>query len=210
MNIRDFTGVTVIGGETTIRAPEPVPPGKLRIVATHLEMAAPPAFPAPPPPHNRRVALLRAERITVSFYRYLYNTVGEANFWYTRRAMPDDELKTIATHELVDVFVLHAGGVPAGFVELDRRSTPDIEIAFFGLVPEFIGQGFGRYLLGWAVAEAWRHAPRALKVSTNNLDHPRALPNYQKAGFVPVRQEIEIVDDPRLSGLIPRDVIPRG
>jgi GNAT superfamily N-acetyltransferase len=100
--------------------------------------------------------------------------------------------------------------VPAGYVELDRRPAPDIDIAFFGLVPEFIGQGLGRYLLGWAVAEAWRQTPRLLKVNTNNFDHPRALPNYQKAGFVPVRQENEFIDDPREKGLIPRHVPVRG
>ena len=210
MNIRDFTGVTVIGGEATMRTPDPVPPGKLRLVVTYLEMTAPPTSPAPPPPHNRRVALLRAERITVSYYRYLYNTVGEACFWHIRRAMTDDELTAIIAHELVDIFVLYAGGVPAGFVELDRRPAPDIDIAFFGLVPEFIGQGFGRYLLGWAVAEAWRHQPRKLMVNTNNLDHPRAMPNYQRAGFVPMRQEIEVIDDPREIGLIPRHVPLRG
>ena len=124
--------------------------------------------------------------------------------------MSDDALRAILGDEMVDVFVIYVGGVPAGYVELDRRPASEIEVAFFGLVPEFIGQGFGRYLLGWAVAESWRHTPRTLKVSTNNLDHPRALPNYQKAGFVPVRQEIEIIDDPRELGLIPRHVIPRG
>jgi hypothetical protein len=28
-----------------------------------------------------------------------------------------------------------------------------------------------------------------MTVNTNSLDHPRALPLYQKAGFVPVRRE---------------------
>ena len=32
-------------------------------------------------------------------------------------------------------------------------------------------------------------APRRVTVNTNSLDHPRALPLYQKAGFVPVRRE---------------------
>ena len=29
----------------------------------------------------------------------------------------------------------------------------------------------------------------SVTVSTNSLDHPRALPLYQKAGFSPVRRE---------------------
>ena len=41
-----------------------------------------------------------------------------------------------------------------------------------------------------AVLEDGDRRPLGLvTVNTNSLDHPRALPLYQKAGFVPVRRE---------------------
>ena len=99
--------------------------------------------------------------------------------------------------------MLYANGVPAGYAELDCRALPVVDLAYFGLMPEFIGRGLGAHLLTAAIENAWRHDPEKLTVNTNNLDHPKALPLYQRLGFRPVRQEAQEVDDPRLSGLIP-------
>lgn len=209
MTIRDFTGITLIGGERAVRNEAPVPAGKLRMTITYLEMSQAPG-PASPAPRGRKIALMRADPMTVSFYRYLYNTVGEPYLWYERRAMTDEQLGAVVGNENVEIYVLYIGGAPAGYAELDRRKSPDIELAYFGLLPDFLGQGLGRYLLGSAAEAAWRHQPRRLLVNTNNFDHPRALPNYQKIGFVPVRQDVLVFDDPRLNGLIPSHIVVRG
>ncbi len=187
-----------------------VPPGKINCVVTYLEMHEPPRrvniLPA-----AAKIALLRAEAPTASFYRYLYNTVGEPWFWYQRREITDDDLIAIIHDPSVAIFVLYVDGVPAGYAELDSRKEPDIELAYLGLVPEFIGRGLGAYLLGWAIDEAWQKTPERLWVHTCNLDHPRAVRAYQRAGFSPYRQEHGLIDDPRESGLIPRDTpLPPG
>jgi GNAT superfamily N-acetyltransferase len=98
--------------------------------------------------------------------------------------MDQDQLAALLIDDRVAVHVLYAAGVPAGYLELDARQAGDIEIAYFGLMPEFIGQRLGPYLLGWGVAEAWRAAPARLWVHTCTLDHPRALAAYLAAGFV--------------------------
>jgi GNAT superfamily N-acetyltransferase len=105
--------------------------------------------------------------------------------------------------------VLYASGEPAGYVELERRHKPDIRIAYFGLAPSYIGRGLGRYLLGWAIDQAWSYGPERLLVSTWSFDHPRAFANYQRAGFRPYKQERSKMRDPRLEGLIPTDVEAR-
>jgi GNAT superfamily N-acetyltransferase len=94
--------------------------------------------------------------------------------------------------------VLYVDGVPAGYAELDRRKQEEVELAYFGLVPEFIGRKLGPFLLNWAVDTAWFGKPKRLWVNTNNLDHPKALQIYQKAGFVPYRQETQTIPNPRL------------
>ncbi len=83
-----------------------------------------------------------------------------------------------------------AGGVPAGFAELDRRIEGEIELVQFGLMPEFIGQGLGRYFLQWAIDKAWSYHPRRFWLHTCTKDHPAALPNYLKAGFVVYKEEV--------------------
>lgn len=183
---------------------------KIDVVVTYLEMTSAPARRlAMQPPPNMKLALLRAEAPTVAFYRFLYNTVGEPWFWIDRRLMDDATLEAIITDPLVEIYVLYVDGAPAGYVELDRRPAPDINIAYMGLMPHAIGRGLGRYLLNWAVDAAWRYAPRKLTVDTCTLDHPRALATYQQAGFVAVRQVAKQIDDPRLSGVIAPHHEPR-
>ena len=58
------------------------------------------------------------------------------------------------------------------------------EIAYFGLMPRFIGQGLGGWLLRKAIARAWEGESRRIWLHTCTLDHPSALPNYLRHGFV--------------------------
>jgi GNAT superfamily N-acetyltransferase len=159
-------------------------------LVTYLEMTAPPAAPPPAPP-RLGLEVRCARPPTVSFYRYLYGTIGADWTWVVRRLLSDDELRRILADPAVEVNVLWLDGVPAGLAELDRRQPPDIELAYFGLLPEFIGQGLGRWFLAWAIRHAWRAGPRRLWVHTCDLDHPRALGVYQKCGFRAYDQRIE-------------------
>ena len=181
---------------------------QIDVVITHLEMTAMPKRPTVPAPPGR-LALLRLEQPSVPFYRYLYNSVGEPWFWWERRRMDDETLRANITDEKVDIYVLYVGGEPAGYAELDRRPEPTVNLAYFGLLPQFTGKGFGTYFLNWAIDQAWSHTPRRLTVDTCTLDDARALRTYQKAGFSPYKQERKQIDDPRLSGLIPAHLEPR-
>jgi GNAT superfamily N-acetyltransferase len=159
-------------------------------LVTYLEMTAPPAA-APLRPPRAGLEVRAARRPTVSFYRYLYSTIGEDWTWVMRRLLADDDLRQILEDPGVEVNVLWVGGVPAGLAELDRRQPADAELAYFGLLPEFIGQGLGRWLLDWTIHHAWRAQPRRLWVHTCDLDHPRAIGVYRKSGFRVYDQRIE-------------------
>lgn len=177
--------------------------GQIPITITFLEMTQRPTHPHLSPQASLNYVLLRLQKPSVAFYRYLYNRVGEPWLWFERRAMSDAELAGIIHDERVEIHVLHVDGEPAGFAELDRRRPPDIELAYFGLMPGYIGKGLGRYLLTWIIDAAWNHDPKRLWVNTNTLDHPKALPLYQRCGFWPYEQKEKLFDDPRLNGLIP-------
>jgi GNAT superfamily N-acetyltransferase len=186
-------------------APGEAGAGTIDCTITYLEMTAHPARPPAPAPHRLHVALMRARQPTVGFYRFLYDTVGEPWLWWERRVMDEEALRAVVQDERVEVYVLYVDGVPAGYAELDRRTPPDIELAYFGLMPAFIGRGLGGYLLGSAIDIAWDHEPGRVWVNTNTLDHPRALTLYQRFGFKPYRQERKTVPDPRLTGVIPAE-----
>lgn len=172
--------------------------GKLDIVVTYLEMNAPPAPPAPPPPD---VIVRQALTPTVSFYRYLYNEVGAEWLWGDRRRLSDAALAAIIQDPAVAVHVAYHAGVPAGYAELVHSDTA-IELAYFGLLPAFIGRGIGGWFLRWAVHQAWSARPRRVWVHTCTLDHPRALRVYRNAGFVIYRREEKKINDPRRLGLM--------
>ncbi|HVA48033.1 MAG TPA: GNAT family N-acetyltransferase, partial [Pirellulales bacterium] len=130
-----------------------------------------------------------ARRPTVGFYRFLYNAVGEAYNWHSRGSRPDAELAALIQDQLNEVHVLYADGTPAGFAELDRRTPGEIELIQFGLLPEFIGQGLGKWFLQWTIDQAWSYQPRRFWLHTCTLDHTAALPNYLKGGFTLFKQE---------------------
>lgn len=180
----------------------PIGLGTVDTVVTALEMLDRPTRPSPHPPAGVRTALIRAEPPTVSFYRYLYDTVGGPWTWVSRRLMEDAELAAHITDPKVEIYVLYVDGAPAGYGELDRRQPGNtVELAYFGLIPDFIGRGVGRFLLDTVVDIAWTGQTERLWVHTCDLDHPRALGVYQKAGFRPFDQWVETLPDPRLAGL---------
>ena len=160
----------------------------LPTVINFLEMTAPPTRPPRPGP-LRKLAVMRAENPPLSFYLWLYRTVGGAWNWTDRLAMAPEALEAVIHDPKVEIMVLHVGGVPAGFAELDFRREPVAELALFGLIPDFIGQRLGGYFLDWAVRALWRPGIEKVVVDTNDRDHPRALAMYQKAGFQVVRRE---------------------
>lgn len=185
-------------------APEPAGAehGRLSLTITYLEMTSRPRLAHPPMPVGTPLAFMRAVDPTLPFYRFLYNKVGEPWLWWERRAMSDDELAAIISDERVEIYVLYVDGVPAGFAELDRRGEPDIELAYMGLMPAFVGRKLGPYLLHAAIDTAWSHNPRRLTVNTCELDHPKALALYQRFGFRPYDQKKVEWTDPRRSGVL--------
>jgi len=173
---------------------------KLDITITYLQMMSPPTTAPKPMPPGAMV--MQAIKPTVSFYRYLYNTVGQDWLWGDRRKWSDAELAAEVQHPLVEVQVLYYEGVPAGYVELDRRQPSEVELAYFGLMPEFIGRGLGGFMLNWTIHRAWSYLPRRVWLHTCTLDHPQALAVYQKAGFEIYQCEQKFEDDPRDLGLM--------
>jgi GNAT superfamily N-acetyltransferase len=155
---------------------------------TFLQMFAPPQTVVPAP--RAGLTVIRAVRPTIAYYRFIYDAVGAPWNWRSRKRLSDEALATIIHDPKDEVHVLYADGVPAGFAELDRRTSNEIEIVQFGLIPDFIGQGLGKYFLQWAIDKAWSYQPTRLWLHTCTDDGPRALPNYLKSGFKIYKEQL--------------------
>ena len=117
------------------------------------------------------------------FNRFLYFTVGEPWAWNDKRGWTDEQWRAYAESERLRTCAAFHDCSPAGYYELYRGDDTEIEIAYFGLLPAFVGRGLGGALLTSALEEAWRQKPSRVWVHTCTLDHPAALQNYQARGM---------------------------
>ena len=124
-----------------------------------------------------------------SFFRYLYREVGRFYHWVDRLGWDDQEIRDYVGQSKISLWVMYAEGSPAGYFELSGQDDGSIEVAYFGLLPEFLGRGLGRYLLTEAVRQAWNTGANRVWLHTCTLDDPAALPNYLKRGFKPFNEE---------------------
>lgn len=159
----------------------------LETTVTFLEMTTQPAQRVQPP-SNLKIALLAARQPTPHFYRYLYFHVGNEWDWESRLRLSDAELIEKIHAPTTDIKVLYLDGVPAGFFEVNRENPKVTDLAYFGMMKQAIGLKLGKWFLNAAIHTCWENAPEKITVNTCTLDHPAALPLYQKMGFKPVRR----------------------
>jgi GNAT superfamily N-acetyltransferase len=152
------------------------------VTVYYLEMLSPPERETIPPRDG--LSILPVATPSVPYYRFLYDSVGEDYNWLSRRILADEELAAVLRDPRNELHVLHFDGTPAGFAELDRRQSEEVELVQFGLMPDFIGQGLGKWFLQWTIDKVWSYQPKRFWLHTCTLDHAAALPTYKMAGFV--------------------------
>lgn len=183
-----------------------VAPHQIATVVTSLEMLK---RPTPRPLETSPLRLVAWEKPTSDKYRLLFKRIGAPWLWFSRLVMNDTTLEVIIHDAGIKIWaVVDPKGVEVGILELDFRQPGICELSFLGLVPELAGQGFGRWLMAHALMQAWRKDVSKVWVHTCTLDHPTALRFYQKSGFVPFARAVDTFDDPRLIGILPKDVAP--
>ncbi|MGI9380687.1 MAG: GNAT family N-acetyltransferase [Methyloligellaceae bacterium] len=183
-----------------------ITPGKLATIVTSLQM-----FEAPELPDFKTAftaSLAKISHPDIDWYLRLYRRVGEDWLWFSRLQENPSKLESIIRNPSVEIFSLTVGDEEKGLLELDFRTNRECELAFLGITQDLQGRGFGSQLLNYGIKQAWSKPINRLWVHTCTLDHPRALVLYQQAGFVPFKIQLEVLDDPRLNGTIPKAAAP--
>jgi ribosomal protein S18 acetylase RimI-like enzyme len=121
--------------------------------------------------------------------RFLYITVGAPWKWYMRVAWTYKQWQDYLTNPNIHTWVAYRDATPIGYFELELQPGKEVEIAYFGLLPEFIGKGHGKALLQDAVRKAWELGGNRVWLHTCSLDHPQALSNYLTRGFKVFKEE---------------------
>jgi ribosomal protein S18 acetylase RimI-like enzyme len=164
-------------------------------ITSYLEMTAPTDLIAAREPAVA-VEVKRAEVVSPELNRFLYTAVGGDYWWVDRLGHSYADWLALLAKPGYETWVAYVAGTPAGYFELDGQAGGDVEIAFFGVLPQFLGRGVGGHLLTAAVRRAWEKGAKRVWLHTSSFDHAHALGNYQARGFRLVRREESVKELP--------------
>ncbi|WP_232835614.1 GNAT family N-acetyltransferase [Actinocorallia populi] len=182
---------------------------ELRVTEWTLEMRDPGAL-RPGPLPSGELAFSLAGVPSADLNRAMYAAVGAPVCWTDRFSWTfEDWVKWVDRPELATWLAL-AEGTVAGYFELEAQPDGDTEIHLVGLVPAFVGRGFGGYLVEQCVRRAWQRGrlwgpglgpTERVWLRTSTLDHPNAKANYLRRGFTVAAEDsgVKRVPDPRLA-----------
>jgi GNAT superfamily N-acetyltransferase len=128
------------------------------------------------------------------FSRFLYTSVGGDWYWLQRLSWSYQQWLDYLQRDAVQTWVAYVSGTPAGYIELEAQPNEQVEIAYFGLLKPFMGQGIGGHLLTTGIQQAWAMGANRVWVHTCNLDSSYALANYQARGLQ-IYQETQHIED---------------
>lgn len=140
--------------------------------------------------------ILQAQAPLPMLNRFLYSAVGGHWHWRDRLGWSYARWMQYLDRPEVQTWVLYQRGTPAGYIELEQQAGAEVEIAYFGLMREFIGQGLGGHLLTTGIERAWAMGATRVWVHTCTLDGPTALANYEARGMVRYKDETHTVERP--------------
>ncbi|GCD49350.1 GNAT family N-acetyltransferase [Acetobacter pasteurianus] len=172
---------------------------RMKVVVTFMRMFSPPRHAPLALPEGWHVQ--EHLRPDVAGYRLLQDRVGRDYCWWMRQAASDATLARFLETAPVNIGLLRQKQQIRGFFELDLADPQSVNLSYFGLFPEAIGQGVGRAFLDNVLRLAWQGGPHSVRVNTCTADHPRALALYQQAGFKVMRRVQEIWDVPDRLGI---------
>lgn len=183
-----------------------LPPGKIANVTTYFEMrradfggpsARAPDVTVRPPPEP-----------SIAWFRTIMRKIGDPWLWTSVALLTDEEITRLIDDPLVDLLVAERDGAEIGAAEINRRQPGEAEVVLFGVLPSATGTGAGRALMDGVLTTTFDAGVDRIWLHTCTHDHPAAVRFYQKCGFTPFKFAIEVMDDPRLSGVLPEHSAP--
>jgi len=115
--------------------------------------------------------------------KFFHTVVGYEYLWGGRSDWGQDEWYDYVNRDELETWIAYMRGTPAGYFELELQPGGEIQIECIGLLPQFVGKGFGGILLTRALQRSWELTDKSIFLNTCTHDHPHALKNYLARGF---------------------------
>ena len=114
--------------------------------------------------------------------KFFYKQIGKKHQWIDRLVWQDKDWIKHVSNENLKTYILKEDEELVGFFELIFDKN-ECEIAYFGILEEYIGKSLGGYLLSEAIKIAFEKKMKRIWVHTCSLDHPNAFLNYKARGM---------------------------
>jgi GNAT superfamily N-acetyltransferase len=160
----------------------------IEVTRTYLEMRSPSDLQAARKT-DPLIQITAQPDCSIELFRFLCAEVGKNYYWIDRLPWTDQQVSEHLAKPENSVWLMTYDGEMAGYFELRKCEDGSTELAYFGLLPQFIGRGLGKHLLSCATEQAWADGANRVWLHTCTLDDPAALPNYLKRGFKPFKTE---------------------
>ena len=116
--------------------------------------------------------------------KFFYKQIGKNYQWVDRLIWTDKNWIEYVSSPNLLTFVLKNNDDIAGFFELMyHKDKLETEIAYFGLLKEYIGKKLGGYMLSEAIKKSFSYNVKRVWAHTCSLDHKNALKNYLSRGM---------------------------
>ena len=127
--------------------------------------------------------------------KFFYKQIGRKHRWIDRLAWEDKKWIQYVETPRIKTFVLKDNNNLAGYYETIRDLDNDhCEIAYFGILEEYIGKKCGGYLLSEAIKRLFEEGMSRVWLHTCSLDHENAIKNYLARGMKVFKSEKINVD----------------
>ena len=123
--------------------------------------------------------------------KFFYKEIGKKHNWMDRLVWDDKKWINYLENSRVNTYVLKYKKDFIGYFEqIFDKEKLDCEIAYFGILKEYIGKKLGGYLLSEAIKISFNIGSKRIWVHTCSLDHKNALQNYLSRGMKVFKSEI--------------------
>ena len=116
--------------------------------------------------------------------KFFYKQIGKSYRWIDRLSWNDAKWMAYTSNSNLETYILRENDDLIGFFELlFHPETNNCEIAYFGILDQYIGKNYGKYLLTEALKLGFRKNTKKVWLHTCSLDHKHALKNYLGRGM---------------------------
>ncbi len=116
--------------------------------------------------------------------KFFYKQIGKKHKWTDRLQWNDKKWIDYTNNSCVKTYVLREKDDLIGYFEqIFDSEKKECEIAYLGVLDNYIGKRFGGYLLSQAIKMSFLNDNIRTWVHTCTLDHKNALNNYKARGM---------------------------